>query len=57
MKFSKLIEHNKIFFFRNHRENEAGRLFLDLFSFLKKLKQVVYSLVSICIDNPHLGVQ
>ena len=37
MKFSKLIEHNKIFFFRNHAENVAGRLFLDLFSFLEKL--------------------
>ena len=24
------------FFFKNHAENEAGRLFLDIFLFLKK---------------------
>ena len=36
MKFGQLIESKKIFLFKNHAENEAGRLFPDLFVFLKK---------------------
>ena len=37
MKFGQLIEHNKIFFFKNYTENEAGRLVSDLFLFFEKL--------------------
>ena len=33
MKFGQLIEHNKIFFIKNHVEYEAERLVLDLFLF------------------------
>ena len=38
MKFGQLIEYNKrnIFFFKNHAENEAGRLVSDLFKFFKE---------------------
>ena len=37
MKIGQLIEYNKrYFFFKNHAENEAGRLVPDLFLFLKK---------------------
>ena len=39
MKLGQLIEYNmkhEIFFFRNHAENEAGRLVPVIFSFLKK---------------------
>ena len=36
MKLGQLIEYNKRFFFKNYAENEAGRLVLDLFLFLKK---------------------
>ena len=36
MKFGQLIEYSKIFFFKNHAENEARRLVLDLFLFFKK---------------------
>ena len=36
MKLGQLIEYNKrIFFFKNHVENEAGRLVPDLFLFFK----------------------
>ena len=31
MKFGRLIEYNKIFYFKNHAENEAGRLVPHLF--------------------------
>ena len=34
MKFGQVIEYNNIFF-KNHAENEAGRLVLDLFMFFK----------------------
>ena len=34
MKFGQVIEYNNIFF-KNHTENEAGRLVLDLFMFFK----------------------
>ena len=37
MKQHQLIEYNKIFFFKNHAENEAGWLVPDLFLFFKKL--------------------
>ena len=35
MKFGQLIEYNKrnVFFFKNHAENEAGRLVPDLYLF------------------------
>ena len=34
MKFAQLIEYSKtIFFFKNHAENEAGRLVPDVFLF------------------------
>ena len=37
MKFGQLKEYNKrIFFFKNHAENESVGLVLDLFLFLKK---------------------
>ena len=37
MKFGQLIEYNKInIFFKNHAENEAGRLVPDHFLFFKK---------------------
>ena len=39
MKFGQLIEYNmgNVFFFKNHAENEAGRLVPNLFMFLRKL--------------------
>ena len=37
MKFGQLTECNKkLFFFKNHEENEEGRLLPDLFLFFKK---------------------
>ena len=39
MKFGQVIEYDKrreIFFFKNHVENEAGRLVEDLLLFFKK---------------------
>ena len=46
-------------FLKNHAENEAGRLVLDLFLFLRKLcmrsDQVVSTLVLICSGRPPLG--
>ena len=37
MKFGQVIEYNKkIFSFKNHSENEAGRLVPDLFLLFKK---------------------
>ena len=36
MKFGQFVEYNKIFFFKNYAENEAGRLVADLFLFIKK---------------------
>ena len=37
MKFGQLIEFKKeTFFFKNHAENEAGRLVTDLFLYFKK---------------------
>ena len=33
----------EIFFFKNHAENEAGRLFPDVFLFLKKALYKVYA--------------
>ena len=63
MKFGQLKEYNKrIFFFKNHAENESVGLVLDLFLFLKKKlhkrsKEVVYSLVSIYLDSHQLAIQ
>ena len=39
MKFGQLIEYNmgNVFFFKNHAENEAGRLVPNLIMFLRKL--------------------
>ena len=38
IKFNRLTEYNvKIFFFKNHAENEAERIVTDFFCFLKKL--------------------
>ena len=38
MRIGQVIEYNKeIIFFKNHAQNEAGRLVPDFFSFLKKL--------------------
>ena len=34
--FGQSMEYNKIFYFRNHAENEARRLVPDLFSYSKK---------------------
>ena len=36
VKFDQLIQYNKMFLFKNHAENESGRLVLDLFNFFKK---------------------
>ena len=36
MKLDQVIEYNKISFFKNHAENESGRLVLGLFLFFKK---------------------
>ena len=36
MKFGQLIEYVRNIFFKNHAENEAGRLIPDLFLFFKK---------------------
>ena len=36
MKFSQLIEHNMIFFFKNHAENKERGLALDLILFFQK---------------------
>ena len=36
MKFGQVIEYNKIFFFENHADNEAGRLVPNPFLFFKK---------------------
>ena len=47
-----------MFFFKNHVENELGRLVLDVSLFFKKVlyevKQVTCSLVSIYIDSLQL---
>ena len=38
MKLGQIVEFNvRIFFFKNHTENEAGRLFRDLFLFFKEV--------------------
>ena len=40
MKFGQLKEYNNIiFFFKNYAENEAGRLFPDLFLSFKKARK------------------
>ena len=45
MKTGLLIECNKNNFFKNHKENDAGRLLADLFLLLKKaLCEVLYKL-------------
>ena len=33
MKFDQLIQYNKMFLFKNHAENQSGKLVLDLFNF------------------------
>ena len=35
-KFGQLIKHNKIYFFKNHAQNEVERLVPDLFLYFKK---------------------
>ena len=59
MNFGQLLEYSRrVPFFKNHAENDAGRLFPDpLFFFLKKEalfeeKQLASSLVSIYFDTP-----
>ena len=57
MKFGHLIQHDvkKIFFFKNHAENEAERLVPGLFFSKKlytKLRQVVRTSVSKCFCSP-----
>ena len=50
-----------MFYFKNHPENEAGRLVPDLFLFLKKRytgsRQVVCILVSLYLDSPYISMQ
>ena len=50
-----------MFFFKNHAENEAGRLFPDFFIFLKKalneVKASFCSLISIYFDSSQLSIQ
>ena len=64
MKFGQLLEYNRnIFFFKNHAENEARRIFPDFFFFLKKKKTLYeviasfFSLVSIFFDSPQFDIQ
>ena len=62
MKFGKFIEHNKIFFFKNHAENEAGRLVPDLFLFslkktLHKVKASDLQLSYNTFGCPQIGIQ
>ena len=62
MKFGQFIKHKKIFFFKNHVENEVGRIVPDSFFFFQKKayikeKQVVCSLTSVYFDSPQLGIQ
>ena len=63
MKFGQSIECDKrtiFFFFKNHAENEAGRLVPELFIFLKKaLYEVKTSAVQLSFnyfDSPQLGI-
>ena len=44
MKFGKLVKYNsrKIFFVKNHAENEARRLVLDFYFFFFKKKKTLY---------------
>ena len=61
MKFGQIIKHNKIFFCKNHSQNEAGTLVPDLFLLFRKAlmrqRQVVSSLVSIYCDSPQPDIQ
>ena len=62
MKLGQVIEHNKRnIFFKNHFENETGRLVWDFFLFFKealyKANQVVCSLGSIYDDSPQFDIQ
>ena len=61
MKFGQIIKHNKIFFYENHSQNEAGTLVPDLFLLFRKAlmrqRQVVSSLVSIYCDSPQPDIQ
>ena len=59
IKFGQVIEYNKkIFSFKNHSENEAGRLVPDPFSFCKKASyEVTLSLLSIYFESPQLNIQ
>ena len=48
-------------FFKNHAEDEGGRLVTDLFLFFKEAlygkRKMVCSLVSIYFDSQQLGIQ
>ena len=62
MKLGQAIEYNKrIFFFKNHAQNKAGRLFPDLFLFFEKalyeVKTSGLHLISIYFNSPQLGIQ
>ena len=62
MKFGQVIEYNmRNIFFKNHAENEAGKLIPDLFlSFRKTLYEVKASGLQLSFnnfDNPQLGIQ
>ena len=64
MKFSQLLEYNKRnFFFKNHAQNDVGRLVPDLFLFFKKAlyevkaSSLICNLVSIYFDSPQHGIQ
>ena len=54
-------KYEKLFFFKIHAENEAGRLVPNLFLFFKKASfyqaKVVCSLVSINFDSHQLVIQ
>ena len=48
----------EIFFFKNHEENEAGRLVPDLSLFFKKtLYEVKANGLQLSFDSPQLGKQ
>ena len=46
MKFDQLIEYTrKLFYFKNHAENEVGRLVPDIFLFFKEMLYKVKAIV------------
>ena len=58
LKYGQIKEHNKkIFFFKNHAENEAGRLAPELFLFFKKTLLAIYKTRNTGTGNGMRGMQ